>query len=78
MTTALEEAARDYALDHSCPSIERAESKWQAEQDGDRLAVAVEALRLVATGKRPDGTYNRCREACEELARKALRKIERE
>lgn len=30
------------------------------------------ALELIAAGKRPDGTYNRCREACEILAKKAL------
>lgn len=31
-----------------------------------------EALELVAAPKRPDGTYNRSREACEVLARAAL------
>lgn len=31
------------------------------------------ALELIATPKRPDGTYNRCREACEQLAREALK-----
>lgn len=41
----------------------------------DALATAIEALELTATPKRPDGTYNRCREACEELARTALAKI---
>lgn len=30
------------------------------------------ALELIAASRRPDGTYNRCREACEELARDAL------
>lgn len=30
------------------------------------------ALELVATPKRPDGTYNYCREACEQLAKQAL------
>lgn len=38
----------------------------------DRLETRVkeleEALRLIATPPRPDGTYNRSREACEELA----------
>lgn len=29
-------------------------------------------LELVAMGKRADGTYNRCREACEQLAKEAL------
>lgn len=31
------------------------------------------ALEQIAAPKRPDGTYNRCREACELLARQALR-----
>jgi predicted nucleic acid-binding protein len=31
------------------------------------------ALELIAAPKRPDGTYNRCREACEKLASKALK-----
>ena len=30
------------------------------------------ALELIAAPRRPDGTYNRSREACEELARKVL------
>lgn len=30
------------------------------------------ALKLIAAPKRSDGTYNRCREACETLAREAL------
>jgi hypothetical protein len=30
------------------------------------------ALELIATPRRPDGTYNRCREACETLAKEAL------
>ena len=35
----------------------------------ERLAAAEEALKLIAAPKRSDGTYNRGREACEELAR---------
>lgn len=31
-----------------------------------------QALELIAVPKRKDGTYNRCREACEVLAREAL------
>lgn len=31
-----------------------------------------QALELIASPKRPDGTYNRDREACEQLARAAL------
>ena len=30
------------------------------------------ALELIAAPKRPDGTYNRCREACEKLAKDVL------
>lgn len=40
-----------------------------------QLDIAVKALELVATPKRNDGTYNRCREACEELATIALAEI---
>ena len=38
------------------------------------LAKYESALELIAAPKRPDGTYNRCREACEELAREVLGK----
>jgi hypothetical protein len=31
------------------------------------------ALELIATGPRPDGTWNRDREACRQLAAEALR-----
>ena len=30
-------------------------------------------VRLVATGKRPDGTYNYCREALEQKAKELLK-----
>jgi hypothetical protein len=33
-----------------------------------------EVVRLVAVGRRPDGTYNLSREACEQLAQEALAK----
>lgn len=33
-----------------------------------------EALELISTPKRADGTYNRSREACEQIAREALRR----
>jgi hypothetical protein len=35
-----------------------------------------QALELIAVGKRPDGSYNRGREACEQIAREALRKVD--
>jgi hypothetical protein len=31
-----------------------------------------EALRLIATGPRPDGTYNYDRKACQQIAERAL------
>lgn len=34
-----------------------------------------EALELIAASRRPDGTYNRCREACEIIARETLEGI---
>jgi hypothetical protein len=40
-----------------------------------KLAQAVSALHLIAAPKRPDGTYNRGREACEQLARQTLEEI---
>jgi hypothetical protein len=39
-----------------------------------RVANLENALALIAMPKRPDGTYNRCREACEELAKEALKR----
>lgn len=35
------------------------------------------ALDLISKPKRPDGTYNRCREACELLAKETLKKFNR-
>ena len=37
-----------------------------------RAAIFEAALRHIATPRRPDGTYNLCREACESLAQAAL------
>ena len=42
---------------------------FEVQRENIRLR---EALELIATPKRPDGTYNRSREACEQLAREAL------
>jgi hypothetical protein len=36
------------------------------------LYVAMNALELIAAPKRSDGTYNRCRVACEQLALQTL------
>lgn len=41
----------------------------------DKLAVAVNALTLIASPKRADGSYNRGREACGVLASMALKAI---
>jgi len=42
-------------------------------EDGiNEATVLVQALNLIAAPKRSDGTYNRNRESCELLARKAL------
>jgi hypothetical protein len=47
---------------HLCPKCIIDELKAQ-------LAEAREAIELIAAPKRPDGTYNRSREACEQMAR---------
>lgn len=41
----------------------------------EALRVAQSSLELVAAPARPDGTYNRDRRACEQLAREALAKV---
>lgn len=42
------------------------------QQLEQRIAKAESALELIATPKRPDGTWNRDREACRVLAAEAL------
>ena len=42
----------------------------------DKLFVAEQALNLIAAPKRSDGTYNRCREACQTLAQETLKEIQ--
>lgn len=42
----------------------------------NRLTIAEQALNLIAAPKRSDGTYNRCREACQTLAQQALKEIQ--
>lgn len=39
------------------------------------LATAISALELIAQSVRPDGTYNRDRKACEQLAKETLTKL---
>jgi hypothetical protein len=45
-----------------------------AERDDalHKLSRCMHALALIASPRRPDGTYNRDREACERLARETL------
>jgi hypothetical protein len=49
----------------------------EAERDAHAATIArlLGVLELIALPKRPDGTYNRSREACEQLARKAIAAI---
>lgn len=44
----------------------------EVKRYGNELARLRSALELIATPKRPDGTYNRDREACRQLALEAL------
>jgi hypothetical protein len=44
----------------------------QLDELHNEVAKLCKALELIAAPKRPDGTYNRCREVCEVLAREAL------
>ena len=39
----------------------------------DPITILLQALDLIAAPPRPDGTYNRCREACEQVAKKAIK-----
>ena len=44
----------------------------------EKQIMAYEAvLDLISMPKRPDGTYNRCREACELLAKETLKRFNR-
>lgn len=52
---------------------QRLTAEQQAHAEIERLCGRlVETLQLIAAPKRPDGTYNRCREACEQLAKEAI------
>jgi hypothetical protein len=50
--------------------------RWYA-LEAERLQADIERLRsaleLIAAPMRPDGTWNRCREACRQLAAESLR-----
>ncbi len=71
MTKSLEQAAKEVTKNHS--HLE-AYFLSGAAYERERAQCLVEALKLIAVGPRPDGTYNRCREACEQLAQIALSK----
>ena len=45
--------------------------KWVDDQI--KIQTLENFVRLVATGKRPDGTYNYCREALEQKAKELLK-----
>lgn len=45
------------------------------QEAADRIASLESALSLIATPKRPDGTWNRDREACQKLAEEALKEV---
>jgi hypothetical protein len=49
------------------------ETQHKIQQLQTIIARYESALELIATPKRPDGTYNRCREACEQIAKEALK-----
>jgi hypothetical protein len=42
-------------------------------KNAERIDKCFAALRLIAKPKRPDGTFNLCREACQKLAEEALK-----
>lgn len=62
--------ALESILSHQCKK--HAQGKCPSFDERIYWSVAREALTLIAAPKRADGTYNRCREACEDIARKAL------
>lgn len=56
-----------------------AQVKYWEDKEVDRAVCCSfmqDALELIAAPKRPDGTYNRSREACEQLARETLARLE--
>ena len=64
-------ASPDASLDWLTKEVP-AEVKLYCQRLRDELANSARALSLIAAGPRADGTYNRCREACEILAKQAL------
>jgi hypothetical protein len=52
--------------------LENEQLKQELLELSVRTAEYEPALRIIACGPRTDGTYNYCREACRDLAKKAL------
>ena len=66
---------QDYAAGAARRVLMAQIAQRRAEARAERLA---EALRLIAAPIRPDGTWNRDREACRQIARDALRDHDQE
>lgn len=54
--------------------IERMANGASRDECSPELDRVIAALERIAAPKRPDGTYNLSREACEQIAREALRR----
>lgn len=68
---------RDADIELDVQKLDIVEALKEAYTLGElQASKAVEVLRLVAAPKRADGTYNRDREACEQLAREVLKQLE--
>lgn len=76
LVAAAEELDRLHALvenaDTQANALENAKLREQLLNLSSRTAEYEPVLRLIAIGPRADGTYNYCREACQQLAIKAL------
>jgi hypothetical protein len=74
LTAAAEELDRLYNLVGSSEVMELENERLKSEllKATMQYAEYEPVLRLIACGPRPDGTYNYCREACQQLAQKAL------
>jgi hypothetical protein len=74
LAAAAEELDRLYNLVGNSEALELENEKLKSDLLGATMQYAEyePVLRLVACGPRPDGTYNYCREACQQLAQKAL------
>lgn len=78
MSAALREGNIDTFRDLLAAAVRRvgpsdfAQQRMRFISQMHRIAELEAALQLIAAPKRPDGTYNRCREACERVAKEAL------